>query len=44
VPEIDIAIAEDLKDARTGIARDSEGLVLAEGVRRVRQADSFDPS
>jgi hypothetical protein len=41
VPEIDISIPEDLKDARAGIAGHLKGLVLAEAPRRVRQADSF---
>jgi hypothetical protein len=42
VPEIDIAVAKDLEDARAGIAGHLKGLVLAEAARRVRQADSFD--
>jgi len=42
VPEIDIAIAEDLEDSRACIAGHLEGLVLAEAAWRVRQADSFD--
>jgi hypothetical protein len=42
VPEVDIAIAEDLKDSRACIASHLEGLVLAEAARRVRQADRFD--
>jgi hypothetical protein len=42
VPEIDIAIAEKLKDSRACIASHLEGLVLAEAAQRVRQADRFD--
>jgi hypothetical protein len=41
VPKIDIAIAEDIKNARARIARHLERLVLGEPAWWVRQADSL---
>lgn len=44
MPKIDIAIAEDINNARARIARHLERLILGEPAWRVRQANSFNSS